>query len=280
MGFNKLINKNLHQFLVFLRDYWNIFTSNKFLQMKVKLLLAIFFLAHQFSFSQTEKLLEGVVSSDNFLLQNVDVINKSSQKSTKTNDKGEFLIAVTANDSLFFYSKDFILKRLKVSLKEIELNNLQVVMFKKAEELEEVIISKKQNLKLSKDKKYEQSKLDQYSTEKYDNREGFQAMREGTFVNGLNFVTIAKKLLDLFSKEKVPEKEVPEIEFAVLAKNTCDQKFYLETLKLKPDEVDLFLQFCDTDPKSKALSENHNILSMMDFLATKNTEFKNLTTSK
>jgi hypothetical protein len=248
--------------------------------MKVKLLLAIFLLVHQFSFSQTEKLLKGVVSSDNFLLQNVDVINKTSRESTKTNDKGEFLIAVTANDSLFFYSKDFNLKRLKVSPKQIELNNLEVVMFKKAEELDEVIVEKKQDLKLSKDKKYEQSKLDQYATEKFDNREGYQVMREGTFVNGLNFVTIGKKLLDLFSKEKEPKKVTPEIEFAVLAKNTCDQKFYLETLKLKPDEVDLFLQFCDTDPKSKKLIENHNVLSMMDFLATKNTEFKNLTTSK
>jgi hypothetical protein len=249
--------------------------------MKVKLLLAIFLLVHQFSFSQTEKLLKGVVSSDNFLLQNVDVINKTSRKSTKTNNKGEFLIAVTANDSLLFYSNDFNLKRLKVSPKQIELNNLQVVMFKKAEELDEVIVAKKQNLKLSKDKKYEQNKLDQYRTEKFDNTEGHQAMREGTFVNGLNFVTIGKKLLDLFSKEKELEKEaLPEIEFATLAKNTCDQKFYLETLKLKPDEVDLFLQFCEADPKSKKMIENHNIISIMDFLTTKNEEFKNLVTSK
>ncbi|PWA07023.1 hypothetical protein [Flavobacterium laiguense] len=244
--------------------------------MKVKLLLALFLLVHQFSFSQTEKLLKGVVSSDNFLLQNVDVINKTSRKSTKTNDKGEFLIAVTANDSLLFYSKDFNLKRLKVSPKEIELNNLQVVMFKKAEELDEVIVAKKQNLKLSENKKYEQNKLDQYSTEKFDNREGHQVMREGTFVNGLNFVTIGKKLLDLFSKEKEPKKVTPEIEFAVLAKNTCDQKFYLETLKLKPEEIDLFLQFCDADPKSKILISSSNELSMMDFLRTKNIEFQKL----
>jgi hypothetical protein len=238
--------------------------------MKIKLLLAIFLLVHQFSFSQTEKLLKGVVSSDNFLLQNVDVINKNSQKSTTTNENGEFEIAVKPNDSLLFYIKDFNLKRLKVSPKQIELNNLEVVMFKKAEELDEVIVAKKQNLKLSKDKKYEQSKLDGYATEKFDNREGYQAMRNGTFV------TIGKKLLDLFSKEKEPEKEAPEIEFAVLAKNTCDQKFYLETLKLKPEEIDLFLQFCEADPKSKKLIENHNILSMMDFLTIKNIQFQEI----
>lgn len=245
--------------------------------MKVKLLIALSLIVCQFGFSQTEKLLKGVVSSENFLLYNVDVINKTSQKSTKTDDKGEFIIAVKPNDSLLFYIKDFNLKRLKVSSKQIELNNLQVEMFKKAEQLEEVVVEKKQNITLSKDKKYEQSKLDEYATEKFDNREGYQAMRRGTFVNGLNFITIGKKLLQLFSKEKEPEKETPpEIEFAVLAKNTCDQKFYLETLKLKPEEIDLFLQFCDLDPKSKKIMEHNNVLSMMDFLIAKNIEFQKL----
>ena len=245
--------------------------------MKVKLLITIFLLIYQFSFSQTEKLLRGVVTSDNFLLKNVDVINKTSKKSTTTNDKGEFLIETKVNDSLLFYAKNFNWKRLKVSKEQIESNNLQVVMFKKAEELDEVIVAKKQNLKLSKDKKYEQNKLDEYATEKFDNREGYQELRKGTFVNGLNFVTIGKKLLDLFSKEKEPEKEaLTEIEFVTLAKNTCDQKFFTESLKLKPEEIDLFLQFCDTDPKSKKLIEHHNVLSMMDFLMTKNIEFQKL----
>ncbi|WP_268848012.1 hypothetical protein [Flavobacterium aestivum] len=245
--------------------------------MNVKLLLVLFLFTCQFSFSQTKKFLTGVVSSENFLLYNVDVINKTSQKSTTTNENGEFIIAVKPNDSLFFYIKDFNLKKLKVSQKLIDQNNLQVEMLKKAELLEEVLVEKKQNLKLSKDKKYEQSKLDQYTTEKFDNNEGFQAMREGTFVNGLNFITLGKKFIDLFSKEKEPQKETtPEIEFAVLAKNICDQKFYLETLKLKPDEIDLFLQFCDADPKSKKVVKDNNVLSMMDFLTIKNREFKKL----
>ena len=243
--------------------------------MKVKLIVTLSLLLCQFAFSQTEKLLKGVVSSDNFLLENVDVINKTSQKSTRTNENGEFEIAVKPNDSLLFYIKNFNLKRLKVSPKQIELNNLEIEMLKNAEELNEVIVEKKQNLKLSKDKKYEQSKLDAYATEKFDNREGFQTMRKGTFVNGLNFVTIGKKLLELFAKEKEPEKETSiEGEFATLAKSTCDQKFFIHNLKLKPDEIDLFLQFCDADPKSKTLIEHHNVLSMMDFLSTKNIDFQ------
>ncbi|HSD08600.1 hypothetical protein [Flavobacterium sp.] len=245
--------------------------------MKIKLLSALFFFVCQFSFSQTEKLLKGVVSSENFLLYNVDVINKNSKKSVKTNEKGEFVIQAKVNDSLLFYVKDYHIKRLKVTPGQIEQNNFQVIMLKNAEELKEVLITNMPSLELSKDKKYEQSKLDEYATEKFDNNEGFQAMRRGAFVNGLNFVTIGKKLLQLFSNEKEPKKESPvEIEFTTLAKNICDQKFYLETLKLKPDEIDLFLQFCEADPGSKKLKENNNVLNMMDFLSAKNIEFQKL----
>lgn len=245
--------------------------------MHVKLLLVLSLFVFQIGFSQTEKILKGVVSSDNFSLQNADVINKTSQKSTATDDKGEFLIPVKVGDSLIIYAKDYTLKRLKVSSEQIDLSNLQVLMFKKAEELEEVVIEKKQNFKLRKDKKYEQSKLDEYKTEKFDNNEGFQAMRRGTFVNGLNFVTIGKKLLDLISNGREPKKEAhPEAEFATLAKNTCNEKFFTKDLKLEPEEIELFLQFCESDPKSKKLKENANILSMMDFLTIKKNEFQKL----
>jgi len=249
--------------------------------MNVKLLLALFLFVHQFGFSQTEKLLKGVVSSENFLLYNVDVINKTSQKSSKTNDQGEFTIEVKANDSLLFYSKDYYLKRLKVSPKQIELSNLEVEMLKKAEELEEVVVEKVHNIELRKDKAYEKGKRDEIDVKNSVEYIKKRTVYEGTIDNGMNLIGVAKKLVGLFIKEKEPEKESPpEIEFAELAKNTCDQKFYHQTLKLKPEEIDLFLQFCDADPKSKALIKNQNVLSMMDFLTVKNKEFKKLSTLK
>ena len=90
---------------------------------------------------------------------------------------------------------------------------------------------------------------------------------DGSIENGMTFV---KRLF--ISKNK----HQPEVEFATLAKNTCDQRFYIETLKLKPEEINLFLQFCDADPKSKSLIEYHNVLTMMEFLLAKNIEFQKL----
>ncbi|MGQ7945573.1 hypothetical protein [Flavobacterium sp. WC2509] len=244
--------------------------------MKVKLLITLSLFVCQFGFSQAREYLGGVVSSDEFLLQNVDVINKTSEKSTRTNENGEFLIVAKENDSIFFYSKNFYLKKIKVSKAQLEQNKLNVLMIVKPEELDEVVVERVQSLSFRGSKAYEQEKIDEYKTKKFDNNEGYQAMRRGTFVNGLNFAEVGKRLLRLLKKDKETIKEAPETEFAILAKNTCDQKFFTDSLKLKPEEIDLFLQFCDLDSRSKKLKENNNVLSMMDFLSAKNIEFQKL----
>jgi hypothetical protein len=246
--------------------------------MKVKLLFALCLLVCQFSFSQTENSLKGKVSFDNILLQNVDVINKTSKISTTTNEKGEFIITAKANDSLYFYAKEYYLQRLKLTSNQIVQNNLVVLMLKKPEELEEVVIRTVASsaITLRGDKKYEQGTTDEMTLAKAA-RKPKTGVYDGTIENGANIMRISEMILGLFIKEKEEvKKTVPKIEFIALAKNTCDQKFYLETLKLKPEQIELFLQFCEADPKSKALIKNHNVLSMMDFLSFKNIEFQRL----
>lgn len=244
--------------------------------MKVKLLPVLFLLAYQFSFSQIEKSVKGKVSSENILLQNVNVINKTNKKSTVTDENGGFMIEAKVNDSLVFYAKEYQLKKIKLSSGQIEQNNLDIIMFKKPEELEEVVITTLPAIKWKIDEKWEQEMRDRV---KLDKAAGSPktGVYDGTIENGMDFIRIGKMIVDMFAKEKEEKKEtVPEIEFAVLAKNICEENFYLETLKLKPEEIDLFLQFCDIDPKSKKLIEHHNVLSMMDFLSAKNIEFQRL----
>jgi hypothetical protein len=247
--------------------------------MNVKLLLALLIFISQFGFSQTRNYLKGVVSSENFLIYNVDVINKNSRNSTTTNEKGEFVIPVIANDSLLFYSKGFVLKRLKISSKQIELNNLEVIMLKNAEELDEVVITKTEDTKFNKEafKAWEHDKREEIKVKKADDLANNRTVYDGTIDNGMDFVGIAKKIYDLFTKNREPKRHAtPEIDFATLAINTCNQEFFTKNLKLKREEILLFLQFCDEDPKSKKVKEHTNILSMMDFLTIKNKEFQKL----
>ena len=248
--------------------------------MKIKLLVLIFLFVHQFGFSQTEKLLKGIVSSENFLLSNVDVINKRSKQVSTTNVNGEFAIFVKANDSLIIYGKGYIFQRLKVKSEQIELNNLRITMDRNPEELDSVLITRTNKIKLNLNTWREQSKRDEITAEKNPYTENKVVMVRGnTFVNGLNFWGIGKKVVELLSKKKESEKETSneiEIEFATLAKNTCEEKFFTDNLKLKPEEIELFLRFCDADPKSKKLNSQTNILEIMDFLSIKNKEFQKL----
>ena len=244
---------------------------------KIYFSLALLFFVFQSGFSQTDKLISGKVLHEQFPVGKVDVINKTTQKSTTTDAKGEFALLVKVNDSIVFYSKEYYLKRLKLSPNDIETNNISVSMVKKPEELEEIIIRQTANIDFKLDIKWEQVKRDEITAERTENRLKTPGVYDGVIDKGLNLVRIGETILDLFKKEKEKvKKSLPKIEFIALAKSSCDPQFYIETLKLKPDEIPLFLQFCDADPKSKTLIENHNILSMMDFLSTKNIEFKKL----
>ncbi|WP_348812960.1 hypothetical protein [Flavobacterium maritimum] len=243
--------------------------------MKVKLLLVLCFFLYQISFSQTEKLLKGTVSSDSFLLHNVDVINKTTQTSTTTNINGEFVLSAKVNDSIIFYSKEYYLKGLKLSSNDIENKNISVSMVKKPEELEEIIIRQIPKIDWKLDTKWEQIKRDEITAERTENRLKTPGIYDGVIDKGLNLAGIAKTLFG-HSKKEPNYTKFPQIEFKELAKNSCDEKFYLENLKLKPEEIALFLDFCDADPKSKTLIEHPNVLSMMDFLSNKNIEFKKL----
>jgi hypothetical protein len=89
----------------------------------------------------------------------------------------------------------------------------------------------------------------------------------------MDLMRIGGMILGLFKRKDEVKKLFPKSNFP-RSKNSCNQKFYLETLKLKANEIELFLQFCEADPKSKTIAANDNTLSTMDFLFAKNTEFK------
>jgi hypothetical protein len=51
-------------------------------------------------------------------------------------------------------------------------------------------------------------------------------------------------------------------------------------LNLKDDEIKLFLVFCENDSKSRTLMQPSAEFQLMDFLITKNKEYKKITTFK
>ena len=243
--------------------------------MKVKLLVALFFLSIHFSFSQTEKLIVGKVTSDGFELQNVDVINKNAKTSTTTNFTGDFQLSAKVGDSILFYKKEYYLKGILLRLNHFSSNAVAVQLVKKAEELDEVIIKKVQIIDFKTNSNYEQIKRDEITADRNERKLKNTRIDDLTIDKGLDLARIGKTLINLVTKEK-PIKKIVKVDFKDLAIKICDQNFFLKTLQLNPDEIELFLQYCNADPKSTKLLENTTILYMMDFLISKNIEFKKL----
>ncbi|PBJ13125.1 hypothetical protein [Flavobacterium sp. ACN6] len=233
--------------------------------MKVKLLTTISFFTYQLSISQTEKLLNGKVYSQNILLKNVEVINKTAKTSTRTNEAGEFSILVRPKDSLIFFSKDYFFKRLKVSQENLDQNNIIVNMILKPEELDEVLIT---NIKFPK-----VGPADENSIIVPRGPISVPGVYNGTIANGADFTAIFNMFRKKHKREKI---KFRELDFKKLAESTVPIDFFTDNLKLKPDEKDLFLQFCDADPQAKILVQQKNLLYTMDFLYTKSQEFKKL----
>ncbi len=126
----------------------------------------LLFFVLQSGFSQTEKLINGKVLYEKFPVEKVEVANFSSKKTTITNAAGEFSILVKPGDALIFVSKNHDIKKIVVDQNTIDKNNLIISLILKPEQLEEVVITKMPSIKLEKDKKWEQGKLDQLALEK------------------------------------------------------------------------------------------------------------------
>jgi hypothetical protein len=238
--------------------------------MKVKLLTTISFFTYQLSIAQTEKLLHGKVVSQDSPLVKVEIINKTTKISTTTNDFGEFSIPVNVKDSLIFFSKEYFFRRIQVSPAQLYQNNLVVNMVIKPLELDEVVVSK--------------TKLEPIRLSKQDIREiklnshKSAGSNDGPIPNGIDFVRIGKELYYLLAKEKETKPQSPPLDFKKFIKTSIAADFFTTSLKLRAEEKELFIEFCDADPHSKKLLEHPNILRTMDFLYAKTEEFIKLKT--
>lgn len=240
---------------------------------QIKFVVFFLFLIVQMSFSQTETVYKGKILCNNFPIENIEIINLNSEKSAFSNSAGEFSIVAKSEDIVVFASK--IYEYIRISVQSEYLNNyIQIIsLIKKPEELKEVIVTKMKWQHIGSDK----NASNQIALDKMQSQIKNPFIYDGSITNGPDLMKIGKLIIDLFKKDKTETKnKIPEIKFYELAKNKNYQEYYSKSLNLKPDEIELFLQFCDADPKSKIVAQNNNSLAMMDYLFAKNLEFKKL----
>lgn len=237
--------------------------------MKVKLLIFSLFIVFQFAYSQTEKPRKGKVTSEDLAVQGAEILNLRSKKTTITDANGDFSILAKAKDTLMFVAKNYQYKKLILEKEHNNENKILISLVRKPEELEEVIvISKIAFPKI----KFDKNIASLLTIEKAAIHRKPTGVYDGIIENGMG-ITIPLPLSG-------GRKKIHQIEFKELVKKINNENYYLEILKLKPDELGLFIEFCDADPKSKTLLENSNPLKLLEFLFAKNIEFKTLNASE
>ena len=102
---------------------------------------------------------------------------------------------------------------------------------------------------------------------------------DGTIENGMDFVRIFKDLKKILrKKEEVKEEFISDVAFSEYVKMNFSPSFFSKDIRIKEDEVELFLLYCSNDLDSKKYLKPEDRFMLMDFLITKNKEFKRITT--
>lgn len=247
--------------------------------MKNKIVILVLCLCCQFCFSQlTRKTLYGQVVNDSIKLENGIVFNVNSKTGTVINQQGFFSILAKVKDTLVFSGLTFKSKKIVLTQKEISTPLLRLKLDAFVNLLPEVVVygGKKINPISGNSQKYVDM---QYFDDEKSSPKNRTMPSDGSIEKGMDFVRIYKDVLKTLRKNN-PEKTdfTSDKSFTELVMNKVSYSFFANTLNLNDDEIGLFLIFCENDPKSKIVMKPGNEFQVMDFLITKNKEFKRITT--
>ena len=231
--------------------------------MKIKItLLYLCFCFFPNCFAQKIK---GKVMANNLPISSVEVINNSNKEVVNTNAEGVFEIKASSGNWITFYHKNYEVVKLYVdSLFDFN-KSLDVVLFEKSIKIEEVVVEKKQPF--LKGMKYGMPVLP-YNKPSTN-------FSDGTVYTPFDIIAIGKLIGGIFkNKNKVSFKPKEPVQFRTFTAQSYSTDFLINSLKLKPEEIEEFLNFCSFDPISKEAVENSDKLVLLQFLIAKSEEFK------
>lgn len=226
----------------------------------------------QCCFSQTGKIVSGIVVSDDLLLKGVDVINDRSRLSETTNGVGHFSIMAQVEDTLIFHSANFTAKKIRIKESDFADANFRVFLYRKIEELEEVIISNT----------FQPVLISKYIVDKIQFGDGIPTLKNphmytAKIADGPDLVKIVGLVATIFKKPKEPTAAAkPIISFSQFVNATYDREYLKKTFDLKEDELTLFLEFCEADAEANSVKQSEDPMALLELLITKNEEFREL----
>lgn len=250
--------------------------------MKTVLGILVLFLGCQLCFGQvlTPKTVYGKVVNDSVAIENGLVFNVNAKTGVLIDNKGFFSILAKVKDTLVFSSLGFKTKKVVLSQADINSSFFRIKLNAVANQLLAVVVYAKNgpHPEFGNTQKIVDT---QYYDDKQSSPDNILMMPTGTGdPNAMDCIRVYNMIFkNLFKSNPNKSDLVSEVGFTKVAMQSVSYSFFTDKLKLKDDQVGLFLLFCENDPKSKTfVNTTSQEFEIMDFLITKNSEFKNIAT--
>lgn len=234
-------------------------------------MLCFFLIALQAVFSQKRTQVWGIVTTEGKASKTISVINYQTKTEVTPKPDGRFEIRAKKDDLLVFMLEGYLDQQITVGDHELK-NGITVLLKAQPIELQEVQIGQTplRAFKIS------QAELDEIKLLKDAKRPVVQGVYTGETVNGVDFIRMGKGIINFFRKKEADKKPRPTVNFREYLQDNISDGFYTKTLKLQPDQVYAFIDYCNDDPQSKIVVQNNNPMAIIDFLITKSQAFKKL----
>lgn len=249
-----------------------------------KLLLVLVVLFPVLMFAQEgRKLLRGKVVADSLKVEYITVLNKNTNIKAITNDNGLFTIYAQPADTLYFSSLTFRPAMLILVDNHFTDERLTIKLDLDVTMLDEVIITTLTG-NLEEDSKGIKTRIYTSDLEAKKLMQGVD-VEDKIPVNpafpsaerrlpGMDFV----KIYDMIFKPKGRKKDYTKEylngkTFTEVAQEKYTYYFFTETLKLKHEEIGLFLAYCDNGEESAKLLAPDKEFELTDYLIKKGEEY-------
>lgn len=211
----------------------------------------VLILCIQHSWSQEKPItINGLVKYDSVPLRDINVINKTTNLGTSSNEFGSFRMPVSKGDSIEFSAISWQNRVIVITENHLNTKSITVYLEPGYTELDEVEILQKMRLEFNNITVDERAELDIDDVSSKTPPDMQKYINPNQLTNGISLVSIYKALTkDLRNKRKSANDIQNEIallksEMPNTVLKLYGADFFTEWLLINPDEVNQFLDFC------------------------------------
>lgn len=233
----------------------------------------------QFCFSQmlTRKTLHGKIVNESSSIESGLVFNINSHSGDLVDNKGLFSILAKVNDTLLVTSLGYKSEKIVIKQTDFSSSFFTIKLHAVANELLSVVVYAKHvpHTEFGSTQKIVDT---QYYDDAQSSPNNITMMPSGTGdPNAMDVIRVYNKIFKHLFKSN-PEKSdfVSDVTFTSVAMHSVSYSFFTDKLKIKDDQIGLFLLYCENDPKSKTLLDPNQQFEIMDFLINKYDAYKHI----